>query len=147
MAEVPLDRLWQWWRELAAHETSLERQYKPLLEEYGRIHNKRMTVEQLIAQSQEDAQPQLLAEWGQLRAGEQLPVIERRPVDVAYEVLSRNGRPIHYKAILREITEAGTVIGGRDPGTTLIVYLGRDKRFTKSPEQGRGYYRLKEWEK
>ena len=69
MSGMTSDKLLQWWRELAILEIDLERQYKPLLEEYGKVHNKRMTVEQLIAQVQDDAQPQLLAEWEELRKG------------------------------------------------------------------------------
>lgn len=75
-----------------------------------------------------------------------MPSIERKPPDVAYDVLSREGKPMHYRMILDEIrTEGSVVIGGRDPGTTLVAYLGRDKRFTKAREVGRGYWGLKEW--
>ena len=54
---------------------------------------------------------------------------------------------MHYREILEEVTKEGTVIGGHDPGTTLIAYLGRDKRFAKAREVGRGYWGLKEWKK
>lgn len=149
MAEIPIDRLWQWWRELAKRELQLERQYKPLLDEHAVVHAKRMALENLMAQGQAEAiNPQIASEWEALRKGEQMPSIERKPPDVAYDLLSRKGVPMHYRAILEEIRSEGTVvIGGRDPGATLIAYLGRDKRFSKAREVGRGYWRLKEWEK
>ena len=74
-------------------------------------------------------------------------MIERKPPDVACDVLSRKRVPMHYREILEDVTKEGIVIGGRDPGTTLIAYLGRDKRFTKAREAGRGFWGLKEWEK
>ena len=148
MVDITLDRLWQWWRELAKRELELERQYTPLVEEHAAIHTKRMALENLMAQGQvEKINPQIASEWDKLRASEQLPSAERRPSDVAYDVLSRRGNPMHYRAILEEVSREGTVIGGRDPGTTLIAYLGRDGRFSKTRELGRGYWGLKDWEK
>jgi len=142
MAEINSDKLWQWWRELASRELSLERQYKPLIDEHQKVHSKRLTVEQLISQMQDNAQPLLLAEWEQLRKGEELPILEQGPADTAFDVLAQWGAPMHYKAILEEIRKAGVVIGGRDPGTTLLAYLGRDKRFSKAPEIKRGFWKL-----
>jgi hypothetical protein len=66
---------------------------------------------------------------------------------MAYDVLSRKGVPLHYKEILAEIGKEGAVVGGRNPGTTLIAYLGRDKRFSKATEVGRGFWGLTEWKK
>ncbi|MBE0415002.1 MAG: winged helix-turn-helix domain-containing protein [Dehalococcoidia bacterium] len=144
MGDIPLDTLWQWWRELAKRELELELQYKPLVEEHGVIHGKRMALENLMAQGQaERVNQQISSEWDKLRKGEQLPYIERKPSDVAYDVLSRNGNPMHYRAILEEVRKEGTVIGGRDPGATLIAYLSRDERFLKAREVGRGYWKLK----
>jgi len=39
---------------------------------------------------------------------------------------------MYYKELLEEVNKEGVVIGGHDPGTTLIAYLGRDKWFTSS---------------
>jgi len=61
-----------------------------------------------------------------------MPYIERKPPDVACDVLSRKGVPMYYKELLEEVNKEGVVIGGHDPGTTLIAYLGRDKWFTSS---------------
>jgi len=148
MAEIPIEKLWQWWRELANRELELEAKYKPLVDEHAAVHGKRMALENLMAQGRLPAIGQeILSEWEALRKGAQMPSTERRPPDVAYDVLSRKGVAMHYKEILEEIKKEGAVIGGRDPGTTLIAYLGRDKRFSKAREAGRGYWQLKEWKR
>jgi len=43
---------------------------------------------------------------------------------------------MHYRTILDESMKEATVIGGRDPGTTVIAYLNRDERFLKAREAG-----------
>ena len=147
MAEVSIDRLWQWWHELAKRELELERQYKPLIDEHSMVHSKRMALENLMAQGRvETINQQISSKWEALRKGEQMPSNERKPPDVAYDILSRKGVPMHYREILEEVNKEGVVIGGHDPGTTLIAYLGRDKRFVKARERGRGYWKLKGWE-
>jgi len=147
MAEISPEKLWKWWHELAKRELELEDQYKPLVDEHGVVHAKRMALENLMAQGQLPTFHQEIgAEWEALRHEKQMPSVERRPPDVAYDVLSRRGVPMHYKEILTEINKQGVVIGGHNPGTTLIAYLGRDKRFSKAREAGRGYWRLKERE-
>jgi len=146
MADIPVDELWQWWRELAKRELELERKYEPLLHEHALVHGKRMALENLIAQGQLPAISQEIAsKWEALRKEQQMPSTERRPPNVAYDVLSRKGAPMHYREILEEVRKSGVVIGGHDPGTTLIAYLGRDKRFSKATEVGRGYWGLTEW--
>lgn len=148
MAEIPLDELWQWWRELAKRELQLETQYKPLIDEHAAVHGKRMALENLMAQERLPAISQEIStEWEALRTRAQMPSLERKPPDVACDVLSRKGVPMHYRDILEGVKEEGVIIGGRDPGTTLVAYLGRDKRFSKAREVGRGYWGLKEWEK
>ena len=148
MAEIPFDNLWQWWRELANRELELEAKYKPLVDEHAAVHGKRMALENLMAQGRMPTiSQQLSSEWEALRKGAQMPYIERKAPDVAHDVLSRRGVPMHYRKILEEVSKEGVVIGGHDPGTTLIAYLGRDKRFAKAREAGRGYWGLKEWQK
>lgn len=144
MVEVTLDKLWQWWRELAKRELELERQYKPLIDEHATVHGKRMALENLMAQGRlPTINQEIASELETLRKGERMPSTERKPPDVACDVLSRKGVPMHYREILEEIRKEGVVIGGHDPGTTLIAYLGRDKRFQKAREKGRGYWKLK----
>jgi hypothetical protein len=148
MAEISLAELWKWWKELAQRELELEAQYQPLLDEHAAVHGKRMALENLMAQGRASTITQeISAEWQALRTREQMPSAEQKPPDMAYDVLSRKGAPLHYKEILTQIGKQGVVIGGRNPGTTLIAYLGRDKRFSKAREAGRGYWQLKEWEK
>lgn len=150
MSDIPLDVLWEWWRELAKRELDLEHQYNPLVEEHGLVYSRRKALENLMTQMRpgevSSIHQQITAEWESLRKGEQLPPSERKPSDVAFDVLSRLGNATHYRKILEEMNKEGTVIGGRDPGTTLIAYLGRDERFVKAPEVGRGYWKLKRWE-
>lgn len=148
MAEISPDRLWQWWRELAGRELELEAEYKPLIDEHAAVHGKRMALENLMAQGRLPAiHQEISSEWEALRKVAQMPSTERKPPDVANDVLSRKGVPMHYRKILEGMNKEGVVIGGHDPGTTLIAYLGRDKRFSKAREAGRGYWQLKEWEK
>ena len=147
MEEVPIDKLWQWWHELAKRELELERQYKPLIDEHATVHGKRMALENLMAQGRvETINQEIASKWEALRKEEQMPSTERKPPDVACDVLSRKGVPMHYREILEEVSKQGVVIGGNDPGTTLIAYLGRDKRFLKAREKGRGYWKLKGFE-
>ena len=147
MEEISFDTLWKWWRELAKRELELEAQYKPLVDEHAAVHGKRMALENLIAQGQlPTIHQEISSRWEALRKGAEMPSIERKPPDVACDVLSRKGVPMHYREILQEVAKEGIVIGGHDPGTTLIAYLGRDKRFAKAREVGRGYWQLKEWE-
>jgi hypothetical protein len=144
MKDIPLDKLWQWWEDLAERELELERQYKPLIDEHQQVHGKRMALENLMAQGRaETTNRTIMSKWEALRKGEKMPFTERKPPDVAFDVLSRKGAPMHYREILEEVNKQGVVIGGNNPGTTLIAYLGRDKRFAKAREVGRGYWTLK----
>jgi hypothetical protein len=146
MKDIPVDELWQWWRELAKREVELERQYEPLLHEHAEVHGKRLALENLISQGRAPTiGPEIASKWEALRREQQMPSAERKPPDVAHDVLSRKGAPMHYREILEEVRRSGVVIGGHDPGTTLIAYLGRDKRFSKATEVGRGYWGLAEW--
>ena len=147
MAEISPDRLWKWWRELAEREVKLEKEYRPLVEEHGQVHRERSMLEELMSLRDANVRQQIGDQWEQLKKGEELPIIERSPTDTAYDVLYRTGSPLHYKTIFAEMAKEGTVIGGHTPENTLLVYLGRDKRFSKASERGRGYYKLKEWEK
>jgi hypothetical protein len=148
MTEITFDKLRVWWQELAKREIELERRFKPLMDEHASVHAKRMALENLMSQGQPPTISQeFSSQWEVLRKGAQMPSTERKPPDVAYDVLSGKGVPTHYKEILTEISKQGVIIGGRNPGTTLIAYLGRDKRFVKAREAGRGYWRLKEREK
>jgi hypothetical protein len=148
MAEISLLKLRQWWRELATRELELERQYKPLVDEHAAVHGKRMALENLMTQGRlPTISQEILSEWEALRKGAQMSSTERKPPDVACDVLSRKGVPTHYRELLEEVSKEGVVIGGRDPGTTLIAYLGRDKRFVKATEVGRGYWGLRQWKK
>ena len=147
MRDISVDKLWQWWEDLAKRELELERQYKPLIDEHAQVYGKRMALENLMAQGKvETINKEIATKWDELRKSEQMPSKEQKPSDVACDVLSRKGVPMHYRAILEEVNREGFVIGGRDPGTTLIAYLGRDKRFLKAHELGRGYWKLKRWD-
>jgi hypothetical protein len=144
MVQVTLDKLWNWWHELAKQELELERQYKPLIERHEEVHRRRAALENLMAAcgNIQEINQELTSEWERLRKSERMPIIERKPVDAAFDILAREGRPMHYRDILAELSKAGIIVGGRDPGTTLIAYIGRDRRFTKARETGRGFWKL-----
>lgn len=150
MAEVSSDKLWDWWRDLARRQAELDRQWKPLLDESRAIELKRLALENLMVNLTQDLdesnklRQQFAQEQDKIRKGESLPAIERRPMDVAYDILMRTGKPMHYTEILSQLGTAGVIIGGQDPRSTLLAYLGRDKRFTKAKEVKRGFWKLRE---
>jgi len=148
MADLPLDKLWQWWTELAHREAKLYKQWRPLAEEHNRLHDKRQQLERLIQleEGEPEASRKIADGWRQIQEGAEITPIERKPPDVAYDILIQEAKPMHYRELLRRMQEQGVSVGGRDPGSTLIAYLGRDKRFIKAPQLGRGYYQLKEWD-
>jgi hypothetical protein len=148
MGDLPLDKLWEWWTELTHRQVKLDRQWKPLADESGRLNQKRAQLENLIRmeEGEPEASQKLAQAWSQIQGGAELTVVERKPPDIAYEILIQEAKPLHYRQLLERIRERGVLIGGRDPGCTLIAYLGRDKRFIKAPQLGRGYYQLKEWD-
>lgn len=137
MAEIPLDKLRQWWRDLARRELELERQYKPLIDEHALVHGKRMALENLMAQGRlATINQEMASEWEALRKGEQMPSAERKPPDVAFDVLSRNGGPMHYRVILEEINKEGVVIGGHDPGQLSLHIWAEINGFKKPVKKG-----------
>lgn len=61
------------------------------------------------------------------------------------EILRTSTGPMHYSDILAALKEKGYVVLGKDPRNTVLAYISRHKkRFTKAPETGRGYYKLKD---
>jgi hypothetical protein len=62
--------------------------------------------------------------------------------DIACEVLRELGSPTHFRDLADAIAQRGHDIRGRDPGTYLIAYIGRDPRFVRVK---RGTYALVEW--
>lgn len=69
----------------------------------------------------------------------------KRLPDLIYETLLVAGRPMHYTEILDVAIMRGYSVGGQDPRNTVLAYLSRHKkRFTKAPEAGKGFYKLKE---
>lgn len=145
MKRLPVDKFWEWWKELVKEENRLEKQYKPLLEEYEQVRRRRVQTEQVIIMEEGPEAHKKIAELlSGLMNGDISPSIELNPADVAWEVLIQAAQPMHYRDILEEMKKRGSSVGGRDPGSTLIAYLGRDKRFCKAPEVKRGVWKLKE---
>ena len=148
MKRLPLDKLWEWWNDQVIDEIRLEKQYKPLIAEYEEVHRRRSQLEQLILTEEgPEANKKVSDALSRLKAGIIPSTNERHPIDVAWEVLIEAAKPMHYSELLAEIKKRGISVGGRDPGSTLIAYLGRDKRFCKAPEIKRGVWKLKEWER
>jgi uncharacterized protein YigA (DUF484 family) len=59
----------------------------------------------------------------------------------AYEVLSDQKQPMHYRDLTRAIQDRGIAIGGRDPSNNVIAAMSRDERFYRPR---RGTYFLRE---
>jgi ERCC4-related helicase len=148
MGDLPLDKLWTWWKELASEQVKLRKQFEPLRDRLNQVEDKLRRLEDLIRV--EEVEPEgsrkIVDAWGQIKAGEGMTLVARKPPDVAFDILIQVAKPMHYRKLVQKIEEQGVRVGGRDPGSTLIAYLGRDKRFTKAKQAGRGYYQLKEWE-
>jgi len=150
MGDLPLDKLWQWWKELASEQVSLRKQFEPLRNRLSQVEDKVRRLEDLIRveEGEPEGSRKISDAWAQMKAGEGVIAIERKPPDVAYDILIQAAKPLHYRELLQKIEEQGIHIGGRDPGSTLIAYLGRDKRFAKvKVDNKRGYWQLSEWEK
>jgi hypothetical protein len=101
----------------------------------------------VIEEGAQEGNRKIAEAWSRLKEGTASPAIERHPRDAAWDVLIQAAKPMHYRELVAEIIARGVSIGGRDPGNTLIAYLGRDKRFVKAPEIKRGFWKLKEWTK
>ena len=149
MGDLPVEKLWEWWTALARQEVRLREQYEPLLNEHNRLHEKRLQLERLIhlEEGEPEGSRKIAQAWAQMQEGAKITPAERKPPDVAYDILIQEAKPMHYSQLLERIRGQGILVGGRDPGSTLIAYLGRDKRFAKAKQAGRGYYQLKEWDK
>jgi hypothetical protein len=149
MGDLPLDKLWLWWKQLASEKVKLRKQYEPLSKRLSEVDNKLYRLESLIRaeEGEEQGARKIKEAWSQMEGGSEIIAIDRKPPDVAYDILIQVAKPLHYRELLQKIGEQGIRVGGQDPGSTLIAYLGRDKRFVKTKQDGkRGYYQLKEWE-
>lgn len=57
--------------------------------------------------------------------------------DATYEILVERGAPVHYRELVRLLSQRGVAVGGKDPGGNLIAHLHGDPRFQRT---GRGTY-------
>jgi len=64
---------------------------------------------------------------------------DRRPEDIAAEVLSEQGQ-LHYRSLWEEVARRGGVIVSGNPAAVLLTRISRDERFGKG--RGRGVYGL-----
>ena len=144
---VNVEAIKDWWLQLTRRYYELQKQIEPLREERSRIEDlrgrlvrvlegvgiKTEEIQQLENSIREELEARPQAEPGKVS-------------DMAYDVLLSFGKPSHYKTILDGIKETGGQVGGVDPATNLIAHMLKDKRITKAPEVGKGFYKLREWE-
>jgi len=65
--------------------------------------------------------------------------------NLIFGILQLQKYPIHYTEVLKTLKDRGYDVPGKDPRNTILAYLGRHKKlFSKAPEAGRGYYKLKQ---
>ena len=81
-----------------------------------------------------------------LEALTQLPAtrsgVARAP-DVAFEILTEVGGPMHFRELATLVSARGARLGGVDSAETLRAYLQRDRRFRRVPAaKGRGIYEV-----
>ena len=65
------------------------------------------------------------------------------PIQAAYDLLSKLGKPLHYRELAQKLTDNGVHVTGKDPAATLLSQMSRDARFRRAPE--RGVYGLVSW--
>lgn len=65
------------------------------------------------------------------------------PIQAAHDLLSKLGKPLHYRELVQKLTENGVHVTGKDPAATLLSQMSRDARFKRAPERGR--YGLASW--
>lgn len=134
------------WLQLAKKERELQEAIRPLKEERDEI---RRTLDDLA---------RLLDTLG-ISRDELSQELEQQPeimmatakrvnvADMAYAMLRSLGKPSHYKVILEAMREQGFNVPGKDPVANLLAHMLNDKkRFAKAKEEGRGYYKLTEWD-
>jgi hypothetical protein len=66
-----------------------------------------------------------------------------RFVDAACELLKRDGKPTHYRALAQNLADEGVYVPGQDPAANLLAHMSRDPRFGRAGR--RGMYGLVEW--
>jgi hypothetical protein len=64
------------------------------------------------------------------------------PLEAAHDLLSKSGKPIHYRELATKLLAYGVPISGQDPAATLLSKMNRDSRFKR---YGRGVYGLASW--
>jgi len=137
-----------WWLQLTRRYYELQKQIEPLRDERNRLEDVRGRLARVLEAVGVKAE-ELQQLEGRIREelAAQPQMQAARVSDMAYEVLASLAKPVHYKEILDGIKERGGEVPGIDPGTNLIAHMLKDKRFSKAPEVGKGYYKLKEWDK
>jgi hypothetical protein len=68
-------------------------------------------------------------------------VTSQRIQDAAFEVLRARGTPMHFRDLYQALEESKVHLGGRDPASSLITYLTRDR--DRFEWVSRGTYRAK----
>ena len=63
---------------------------------------------------------------------------------IAYKILKKKGKPLHYKEITKLIMKEREV-KGKSPGKTITCCLYRDQKFEKIGKKRNGIYGLTEW--
>lgn len=65
-----------------------------------------------------------------------------KPSEVAYRLLAKAKRPLHYRELLGLMEASGFAMPGENPGANLLAHIGRDERIVRV---GSGTYGLAEW--
>jgi hypothetical protein len=125
---IDLKQIWDYRRELLERASELDEIITPAAKDLQEIRKKLAALDDLLRLE-----------------GERIDDVSVR--QIAYDTLVAIGKPTHYRELLGELGKRGYEVPGKDPATNLLAHLLNDPRFTKAPEIGRGYYKLKEWDK
>src|SRR5919108_1677009 len=93
---------------------------EPLIEERRRLEERARALESVMSTYQ----------GGRRGPPTGTQPLERHFLDVAFEILKREGQ-LYYEDLVARLAEAGVTVPGRNPGANLIAHMSRDKRFKR----------------
>ena len=121
--------------------------------EYMKIHDERQAlrsqiegIEQYLRAAKVDVEALRETVKPSAKAEYESNETETLPEAIA-RTLRSYGTPMHYRDITTALIDGGVEVPGQDKANTVNAYVRQSKLFSKAPEKGRGYYKLKEWEK
>ena len=144
---VDINVVKNWFVRLLKEQADLEPEYKHIKEKREALIIQLAGLEQILRSANVDVE-------ALRRIAKPATEVEVEPAkqetlpDAIARTLQAFGKAMHYREISAALADSGFYVPGKDPGNTVLAYMTRYKgRFAKAPEVGKGYYKLKEWQK